>query len=201
MGYFVTPPQGGGEDPFDAAIMELPPEFVAHLEARHRFLTLDQLDPADQFAAQPSAYMIAGFPSSLSTPGPTLFEQNGMVFGGLKYSGAPSLVQNFYPNIHVAIEYSDQGLVDIDGTHASLPDPSGISGGAIWRTVEPGNTGAPRLVGLVQRWERKPPLIIGTQIEYILELICRCYPGTADMVNLCLPLWRRPGWTGPRKLH
>ncbi|HLY75270.1 MAG TPA: hypothetical protein VKU80_14210, partial [Planctomycetota bacterium] len=161
---------------------------MAELEVRHEFLTLDRLDPTDQFAAKQSAYVVLGYPTVLSGPGPTVFSTNGMLFGGLKYSGDPSLIRDFTPDVHVAIEWSDVGMVDLDGIRQSLPEPGGISGGAIWRTIESGDgLIRPRLVGLVQRWEKKPSVIIGTQIEYALGLIWRSLPGTAAVMNLQLP--------------
>jgi hypothetical protein len=193
-GYFVSTPTAGGKDPLDVAILDLPAEFVAALEGKHRFLTLDQLDPADQFAAQPSAYMVVGYPSSLSGPGATVFTTQGMAFGGVKYSGDSALIPDYSPQVHIAIEYSDDGLVDLEGTRMTLPDPGGASGGSIWRMVERGEGISPCLVGLIHRWEKRPPLIIGTQIEFALGLIWRCLPGTAGVLNMYLPWWQRKGW-------
>jgi hypothetical protein len=192
--YAVNTPADGGEDLLDVAVIDLPPEHVAALEGKYKFLTLDQLDPGDSFSVQPAAYMVAGYPASLSGPGATTFTTNGMVFGGIRYAGNPALIPNFSPDLHVAIEYSDQGLVDLEGTRVVLPDPGGASGGAIWRIIENGKPLAPRLVGLIRRREMKPSVIIGTQIEYALGLIWRSFPGTASVLNMYVPWWECTGW-------
>jgi hypothetical protein len=81
-----------------------------------------------------------------------------------------------------------------------LPDPGGMSGGALWRTFDHGETASSsgpdlvRLVGIVQELIVDPPLLIATQIEYALDLIKKGYPDTRGVINAYVPGWKRTGW-------
>lgn len=202
MGYYASPSQDPRhrDDPLDVAVVPLPPHFTAELNSTYEFLLLSQMDPTDPSAPQPSAYMVCGFPTVLSEAGPLLYRTTGMCFGGIRYTGNASDIMGFIKDIHVAIAYTDEGLIDTDGTRRTLIDPSGASGCGIWRTIEAGSSfdsglGQVKLVALLQREEKKPPVLIGTQIEYPLWVLAQNYPSLRSAIRIHQHTsWQRAGW-------
>lgn len=193
---------GAVPDRFDIAAIELTPQFIEVLEARHTFLSLMDIDPTDQLSGQPSAYVISGYPTELSGPGPLVFTTNGLLFGGIRFVGDPATLEDFSPDTHVAVAWDDTGMTDGDGMVRQLPEAAGLSGGGLWRTLERGEDPATlqatsaRLVGIVRRWEREPAVIIGTQIEFMIAHLAVSLPSLRPIIRIYRNFWGlyRPAW-------
>ena len=164
------------DDPIDTVVLDLPQEHASALESRYEFLTLAQIDPSDPAMPQPSGYVATGFPGDLSGLGVTAQTTKGMILSSVRHAGDLSQVKRFNPAFHAALDYKAHYFMDGGQLKeaARLPDPGGMSGGALWRTFDHGQTASNsgpervRLVGIVQELIFDPPLLITTQIEYAL---------------------------------
>ncbi len=80
----------------------------------------------------------------------------------------------FNPKVHFASRYEPRDQMYADGTPAELPNPSGLSGVAVWNTRrgEKDSRWTPadaRVAGIVHRWDTDARCLIATKIEAILE--------------------------------
>lgn len=89
-----------------------------------------------------------------------------------------SVWAGFDDKIHFALEYPGEGQEHSDGRAATLPDPHGLSGTAVWRTgrAKAGANWTPqdaKIVGIVHRWDQDSSTLVATRIEPVLEFL-RC---------------------------
>ncbi len=87
-----------------------------------------------------------------------------------------SVWKGFDAKIHFALEYPGEGQEQSDGRAATLPDPHGLSGTAVWRTGRAKSgpkwtTNDARIVGIVHRWDQDSSTLVATRIEPILEFL------------------------------
>jgi hypothetical protein len=88
---------------------------------------------------------------------------------------------DFNPNLHFAVGFDPTSAQHSDGTSATLPDPHGMSGSAVWNTrrSEIGAGWKPtdaRIMGVIHRWDQTADCLIGTRIEHVHGLIARSWP-------------------------
>lgn len=180
------------DDPIDIAVFKLPDKAIEELNAHYDFIDLSQLDPADsQFSTvdyldqgDPSSgprfgYAVVGFPHALS-PGDVITSPlTSLLLGTVKHIDDLGQINDYEPEIQMALSFKAKHALSESGfAERKLPNPGGLSGGAIWRTIDANapNIDRPQLVGIAQRWETNPPVIIGTQIGYVVRLILQGYP-------------------------
>jgi hypothetical protein len=185
------------DDPIDLGAMVIPDELVKALEVDHLFLTLNQIDPTDVDMRDSSGYVSVGFPSDLSGVAVTAHKARPMILSSVRRDGKISSKRH-NPAFHIAIDYIAEYQVEGDQlVSGNLPEPGGMSGCGVWRTVENGRPLSPenvRLVGVVQELIRAERLLVATQIEYGLGLIMRALPGAETILNLYRGEWGKFGW-------
>jgi hypothetical protein len=82
----------------------------------------------------------------------------------------------FNPAVNFALEYS-QNVEDENGRPATLPDPHGLSGSAVWRThrnkhgVDGWTSEEARIVGIVTSWDQPAGSLIATRIEAVRDFL------------------------------
>ena len=87
-----------------------------------------------------------------------------------------SVWKGFDAKIHFALEYPGEGQEHSDGRAATLPDPHGLSGTAVWRTgrAKAGpnwTTNDAKIVGIVHRWDQDSSTLVAPRIEPTLGFL------------------------------
>ena len=162
-----------------------------HLDIAIAPVTLDR-EPASMRQACPSAYIaqvagslddwlfVHGFPGTQSR---YLRISQGIHSRTLPYGTVTAIPSwpGFNPDLHFAIGFEPTSAQHSDGTSATLPDPHGMSGSAVWNTrrSEVGAGWQPtdaRIIGVIHRWDQHGRCLIGTRIEHIHGLVARSWP-------------------------
>lgn len=83
--------------------------------------------------------------------------------------------------VDIFLNYPSDGVISIDGEQdATLPDPSGMSGGGVWdqefNSGEVWSPAAMKLIGIQSRWQSEGRYLRVIQIQHLLHLIYRDYP-------------------------
>jgi len=134
---------------------------------------------AEQFApVEHELLFIAGHPGELSKfqniPGDVKLKSNRALY----LARESPLPTGFDPAIHFAMQYEMKKAKATDGSSHRLPNPTGLSGSAIWDTgftasgySEKWNSGSARMVGIAQRWLEDESCIIGTKAEAVRRFL------------------------------
>ncbi len=137
--------------------------------------------PSGRFAselgtAETDVLYVHGFPGKYSRflrLGNGVFSDSfpyGTCLGSSNYSW-------FNPSVHFAVEYPASGQQDEFGKPATLPDPHGLSGSALWKTnlnsvpVAAWSTDTARVIGVVTTWDMDAQSLVVTRIEAVREFV------------------------------
>jgi hypothetical protein len=203
-GFFITASEDPShmDDGEDLGIYRLSDAMATKLASHYAFVTLDQFEPAEHLTPHESGYTTVGFPNALSPEDVQKAGFTGMTLATVKYKGRARKLGPFDGDRQLAFEYRAEYSMGASGKLETmkLPNPGGMSGGAIWRTfdgskkTEEQSVDLLRLVGIVQLRVKDPPVIVGTQIEYAFRLLIARYPELAAVLNAYLPGWKKHGW-------
>lgn len=176
-------------DPLDISLAELTPDTADKLAIRHRFLTLNDVDPLPPRIAD--GMYVFGYPSALAKPGQGDVDLENWPLGYV------TTVLQHEPdqrdkNKEILLYFPLESR-DLKGTKIEAPPPDGLSGCGIWRLsrapVRPAASRLDdmRLVGIQHRWRSSGRYLIGTGVKHILDFLWGCYPD----LRSSLVLWRR----------
>ncbi|MFN7139457.1 MAG: hypothetical protein ACK4UN_08970 [Limisphaerales bacterium] len=83
-----------------------------------------------------------------------------------------------------------EGQEDANGRPATLPDPHGMSGTAVWRSgrvaAASGAAWSPdhaRIVGIVHTWDQQTATLVATRIEVLRDFIRDVQGGPASQLH------------------
>ncbi len=165
---YVTNPWTAWPPPHDLALSRIDPIVLQDTDRQ----TIGPEDFAsDTKDLGEDIYFLHGFPgkqSRFTAFGP------GVVSTTLPYGGCitTSQLSVFNPDIHFAITYPAEEIVDERGLSTNLPHPGGLSGSVVWKTNRVGAKGEwtpdqARIVGVARRFDQDSQCLIVTRIEYV----------------------------------
>lgn len=188
---------GQGDEKFDVAIWELPPDIVAALPNRS-FLTVHHADRANRRATK-GLYAVYGYPGCWSES--DLAESRANVtpityMTGL-FDGDIAGLSNYDPEFHILLAAGKVGNRCVDGIQRNMPDKwNGISGCSIWQVYYEGLssklwTPDDAVVVAVQTGVYRGGTIIkGTRWWVVEQVIRMNYPNLADALSIVTPFKR-----------
>jgi hypothetical protein len=168
------------DEPFDIAVCELSEETAARIAVEKRFLRLNDVDPWDRQELR-SWYMVYGYPTKLSPPDQAIrsINANAVALTTFTYCDERGTLDRYDMEVGIALDFDSATIRDDDGKPAVPPDPRGMSGCGIWRLVEAGTDMRSwklddvKLVAIEHTLKVKQKVLVGTRIQYALQIIYR----------------------------
>ncbi|MCG3130815.1 MAG: hypothetical protein FLDDKLPJ_01588 [Phycisphaerae bacterium] len=175
----------------DICAIELDLETVEHLKATKAFLRHDRVGHNDDGQGW---YMIVGYPRAWTTGCPTGVAEKPLAYFSTPYEGSFQVDSIFDPNVHVALNFTQDGVEIKSGTGVRLPRIHGVSGCGIWRIADPKSSAlggwSPkqvRLVAIQHSWNKERRFVLGTWIKYVTGRILDEHPDLNRSMNLVYP--------------
>ena len=183
------PPSGRRkDDAADLAVLRLAPEQVERLDLDA--LDLSDADPAhvtDRRRIVGTYYVAVGYPASHQST----WLQDGelraprSMYLMLRPGPPPEQIDpKFRPDWNLSLEFDKEDGVGSNGERVTMPDPVGLSGGAIWAVqgLPTASFADGGLVGISTTWRKDAKAIIGTRIGLCFDAIAALAPDLAHLI-------------------
>jgi hypothetical protein len=163
-------------DRVDAGVFRLK-EPIPELE--ECFLALRDVAVRD-WRAPKGGYLLFGYPASkarLDVPR-RHFTASAFRYHGANVVRSRYAAADLHPETHIALDFDIRRCGSKYGI-GQAPSPVGVSGGGIWWTpvlADKRSVGEAKLVAILTDYQRSRRLLVGTRLNYRLELIRAAWP-------------------------
>ncbi len=178
----------------DVGVIWLPPSLADQVKKHRQFLYHNQVNLEPIKPRTP--YVFFGYPMDWS--GHVVAENHiqsvGLVFSTFQHEGDLHPTAIFRPDVHMALNFSREGIAPLANRQDYLPVLNGISGCGIWQVGDRTHSGlrtrtgeTVALVGIQHTWYPDFNYVQATRIGYPLALINEYYPDTKGPMSLVYP--------------
>ena len=178
----------------DVSAIWLPPETVEEIAKHKDFLSHNQIDLNGANSRGPFAFF--GYPMDWSghLVSDEYVRSLGLAFATFPHSGPMYEEAFFDPKLHVAMNFSRDGIQALTGKVDYLPKLHGISGCGVWQIgdmvdgeLRPRNENTVTLVAIQHRWFPMHDYIQATRIGWALSYIAENFPGVRAPMEIAYP--------------
>ncbi len=178
----------------DVSAIWLPPQTVEEVAKHKDFLAHNQIDLNGADSRGPFVFL--GYPMDWSghLVSDDYVRSVGLAFATSPHSGQMDEDAFFDPKLHVAMNFSRDGIQALTGQIDHLPKPKGISGCGVWQIgdmvdgeLRPRNENTVTLVAIQHRWFPLHDYIQATRIGWALSYIIENYPGVRASMEIAYP--------------
>lgn len=138
------------------------------------------LDPSDLPSDQ-TAYGFVGFPASVNQPRPGYEIQVSSYYYGGQPSNRPKYeILGYHPNSQFLMMFDHERMIDHQAREVQVPEPSGMSGGPVFRLgsfaeIEAG-VARPHVIGITIEWAKYLKVLIAARVSLVLDAMRQLMP-------------------------
>ncbi len=177
----------------DVGVIHLDEATAEKLKSRKEFLRHGKVCISD--ADPEGLYVVFGYPEEwFGRTADSELITRPLPYFCQRYSGETMPDSGYDPQLHMALGFDRNVVTTQDYSRQTLPTARGMSGCGIWRVadcskegVERWSTKELRLVGIQHTWCNERKYLLGTRIQYALQVVSMNYPELERPLDLIYP--------------